>query len=492
MQAQARRKESDKIIADCIENYKNGEYPGEKLQDVIIRKLHTVGGWSTSKLEQYCATANNLISSKCEELENLVSGIRDVMERFNDTTDLINLTKTNRSNVLQAANRASAQYQQGYTKRLELRKELVDAYKVDQTAGVDPYTSANAQVQSLANFLNNRELDNMPFADAIAVMFGYDYVENGKTVHVDGAFTGCGISYNKETGTLSVPIGHDPSAQNIYNALVIAFKENYGVDADRPDDIFDDPDDDPPGMQIGRTDPISFTKGNTTFDFIHDRDGDGTFDDASEFLGAEKGWEEMKLYDTDNDGVIKGDELKKLNMLALNNETGQYTFTNAAAAGVTSINLNDYQKVDQKQNNNDVLAGTFKLQVDGQTIEGKHTLDTQMNLQNKYATVYGSGIEDQTQNYELNPFMEDFNASVNTKQVVSQAEDSSAIAKTTIDRTKNQTDNKINREIVENVAVAKEEKKKEDKKTETANAENTASTESAEDKTTSSSKKKIF
>ena len=286
VQAQARKQESDRIIANCVEDYKNGEYPGEDLQAVIIRKLHTVGGWSTSKLSQYCATANNTISSKCDKLEELVNGIRDISQRFNNTTELMNLTKTNRNNVLQAANRASQQYQLGYTKRLELRKELVTAYKVDQTAGVDPYTSANAQVLSLGNFLNNKELDNMPFADAIAVMFGYDYVENGKTVHVDGAFTGCGVSYDKETGVLKVPKGHDGSATNIYNALVIAFQENYGLEANRFD-IYE-PEPPGPGPTPVRTDPISFTKGDTTYDFIHDRDGDGTFDNANEFLGAEK------------------------------------------------------------------------------------------------------------------------------------------------------------------------------------------------------------
>lgn len=417
----ARKAESDRIIAKTIEDYKNGEYPNANLHTKIIEKLGQAY-WTTNDLEKKFADKTSAIRIKTDKITDLVSQISKVTSEYNAINGNLNLTIKNRVNILEAANTAAHQFQAGYQRRLDLRAAIVETYKTSPTKGVDPYSTNNAQVVALGEFVNNRELDNMPLADAVAIMFGYEYVKNGETVKVPGIFTDCGISYNAKTGQLTVPLGHGDGAKNIYAKFVQSFKENYGQDAERSDDIYDPSSTTTPSNNVNRTDPISFTKGDKTYDFINDRDGDGTFDDATEFLGAKNGWAEMQALDTNNDGIIMGAELDNLNMVSINNKNGQYDFVNAKDVGITSINLNSYEAINQEQNNHDILAGTFKINLDGDIIEGKHTLDTEQNLKIRYSNVFESKTDDQADMYKLNPFKESLQQTVETEKILSKTE----------------------------------------------------------------------
>lgn len=460
----ARKNESDRIIAKTIEDYKNGEYPNQNLQSILISKL-SKGGWDTTKLKTTLAEKQNLIASRISKIEDLVSKIKEVTSAFNNINATLNLTIGNRVNILKTANTAAQQFQAGYQRRLDLRAAIIETYKTNPTANVDKHSAKNAQVISLQNFVDNREMDNMPLADAIAVICGYEYVENGQTIEVPGLFTGCGISYDKSKGKLSVPKGHGDTAAHIYSRFIKSFKENYGEDAT----TFDVYDPTPPGGEpdppnVKRTDPISFTKGDVTYDFVTDRDGDGTFDDATEFLGAKNGWAEMKALDTNKDGIIMGKELNNLNMLAINNQNGQYNFVNAKDVGITSINLNTYQEINQEQNNHDILAGTFKINLDDEIIEGKHTLDTQQNLDIKYSTAFGSEADDQTDMYKLNPFKNAFQQTIETPKIVAKNEIAIEQGTRTIDKIIDSSEKKILATAQEESELAKSEKKQEESK----------------------------
>jgi len=159
-------------------------------------------------------------------------------------------------------------------------------------------------------------------------------------------------------------------------------------------------------------DPMSFTKDNIKYDFIQDRDNDGVFDDATEFLGAKNGWDEMKAYDTDGDGTIKGDELKDLKMVGVDQKTGKYTFTTAAEAGVTSIDLSTYSADGSTKKTGDTLEGTFKVNIGGEEVAAEQTTDTEINLQNKYGELFGKDIKDYNETYETNPFQSAFETNI--------------------------------------------------------------------------------
>ena len=395
------------ITATCVQEYKEGRHPDQNLGSLIESRLRS-DNFDTSRLRSILNSAESTehaINSLCSDLDTLTESIRGITAEYNAKNQEHNDTVTLRGNVLAASARASEQYQSGYAKRTALRQALVDEYKVTGNGNV---TSDNPQLAKLANFLEQGKLEEMPYADAWYVL--------------KNAFGQCGITFNDQTGVISVPYGHDTAAARIYNTLIQDIRDNYGVTASRREEEtgYDDPDE--PGEPIiTRSDPMSFNVGDIEYSFINDNNNDGKFNDASEFLGAAKGWEEMKAFDTDGDGIIKGEELKKLNMVALNKKTGQYTFSTAADSGITQIDLNSYRQLNQQSENNDIKIGSFSVVMNGVTIQATQSDDTAKNLANNYSTLYGSEITDLSDTYKENPFMEEFVERVDTSHEKSAA-----------------------------------------------------------------------
>ncbi len=426
------QKKSTQIIEECIEAYKNGEYPNEQLYNVIENKLNLEGGLNTSALDKDlkdCTVRGEEIKSLCKSIDKIVGNLRNAHQKYNDKNSLLNRTISNRNSVASWINTSSARYQEGYEVRQNMRKEIIDKYHVEGNGDV---SSSNPQVQKLAEFLNNKELDNMPYADA------WNILQN--------TFDDCGIKYDAEKGVMSIPKGHDASSTNIYNALVQSMKDNYGINAERYDDGYQDPEE-PGNINIQRNDPMTFSKGNIKYEFIQDRDGNGIFDDESEFLGAEKGWEEMIAYDEDSDGIISGDELKKLQVVAVNQTNGQYTFTNAHSAGVESINLDTYKEINETQITGDLLAGTFEVNLGDKIVQGTHSYDTERNIENKYAILFGAKITDLSDTYEENPFLKDFAETVNTKNMINSTTTDIALAENSISATVKRAEKKVENKI---------------------------------------------
>ncbi|MGN0004613.1 MAG: hypothetical protein ACI37Z_01360 [Candidatus Gastranaerophilaceae bacterium] len=143
-----------------------------------------------------------------------------------------------------------------------------------------------------------------------------------------------------------------------------------------------------------RCDPIGFENGGKKFDFFEDKDGDGQLSNASEFLGAEDGWDEMKKLDVaggangGGDGKITKAELMEnpnLKMVVTDANGNQEIKSVAevfAAAGDNDvvIDLNSYKEVNADVNENVHMLGKFKVDLDGigdaDAIDGYNTLDT--------------------------------------------------------------------------------------------------------------------
>ena len=438
-----------RITKQCIEKYKNGEYPNRNLADVISSNLAADGGFNTSKLNGILNSADSLgteIKNLCSDIDSLVAGIKSITEEYNSKNTEYNNTTDLRNRVLNAANTASEQYQAGYQKRLSLREEIINKYK-DTKDGI----------KRLTDFLDQGEMDDMPYADAWAIL--------------TTAFTDCGIGFDKSTGTMVVPYG------NVYTAFIDAISKNYGVNVERIDEGFED-EETPPAPSIVRPslskgDPMSFNVGDIEYSFINDNNNDGKFNDASEFLGAAKGWDEMKAFDTDGDGIIQGEELKKLNMVALDKKTGQYTFTTAADSGITKIDLSSYRLINQKSQNNDVKIGSFSVEINGLTIQAIQSDDTERNLANNYSTLFGAEITDLSDSYKENPFMEEFVETTNTSNVVHSTTSNIERAKdetdVTVKSAKQRTNSQISEDAEDGVKEknnADEEEKAEQKKAE--------------------------
>lgn len=428
---------SNQIIKNCVAAYKNGEYQGQDLYSVILTKLagDTPNGMSVlaAKIEE-TGSLGNEIKSLCSDIETLVADIRDVTARFNTVTADVNTLKANRNSTLDISNRASAEYAKGYQKRLDLRQSMIASYAA---------TGADAQIAQITKFLDN--CADIPFADAFAVMAGI------------GSETGIIFSYGSvQMPTFSYTEGDDEGKAAAeantakYNALADKIRSVFGKDSVKSgdgEDEFLNPTESScfngcsnssctEVPKASSCDPISFSKDGVTNHFIADRDNDGVFDDSSEFLGAQDGWEEMKAYDKDQNGVIEGSELKNLQMVSVDEATGQYTFRSAKDAGIGSIDLSTYQEKGSMDVTGDVLRGEFKINMtDGSVVDGVQTDDTLKNLDIKYSSLFGSEIKDMDGEYEDNVFMEEFIETLDTRQTVSKNQSEFTVTLSSSDRT---------------------------------------------------------
>lgn len=150
-----------------------------------------------------------------------------------------------------------------------------------------------------------------------------------------------------------------------------------------------------PDSDSSRCDPIGFENGGKKFDFFEDKDGDGQLSNASEFLGAEDGWDAMKKLDVaggangGGDGKITKAELMKnpnLKMVVTDANGNQEiksvaeVFADAEDDDVV-IDLNSYKEVNADVNENVHMLGKFEVDLDGigkgaDAIDGYNTLDT--------------------------------------------------------------------------------------------------------------------
>lgn len=352
----------------AVNEYKSGSNPNANFQQILMSKLGAVGGLDTSSIEAHLSAADSIGGA----INNLVGSIGSVVDELNT----INTNLTEIESQLSALNNQRIGLQNGInvqeakiTNLQAQRTPIIDAiiqkYKAPFNGG-DPATWGNPQVQSLAKFLEAGEMNDMT---------------KDETLKVLGSCFGSAIGVNGNN--VAVPFGHDGQATATFASLTAKLQSLYsdlnvqGVNQ---------------SVSVSRTDPIGFKSGNTTFDFVADKNKDGIFNDKNEFLGAKNGWAEMLELDTNKDGLISGTELDKLMVLSRSKDSGINNISSASSLGIKNIDLNSYQAQNTKDANNNILAGTFKVDYKNQSIQGTQTLDTDEYLQRNFGHIFGMSV----------------------------------------------------------------------------------------------------
>ncbi len=308
---------------------------------------------------------------------------------------------------------------------------------------------SNKQIASLkengAAILADMKANGFTFKEAMYAMFDPD----------NGIFKDCGISYNVDkqgnTPNYFIEFAGDEQTADLYKSMSDQIYENWGVKPSRglssdvykddtTDDIGetgggdggDDGGDEAPS--ISRSDPIWFSLGedkNEKFSFVIDRDNDGAFTNSEDFVGGSSNatWlEDLKSLDADGNGVLEGSELEELKVLGTKyvdgdgsvddmNEytpdkkahkdgfdretttTVEYTLTNAAKMGITSINLNDLEgSVNQSTgqydaNGSELFSDSFKFQMGNKEVEAFRQDETNVFMDTIYGDAYGKGFK---------------------------------------------------------------------------------------------------
>ena len=206
-------------------------------------------------------------------------------------------------------------------------------------------------------------------------------------------FSEANVKYNTSNGSLSVPYGHD-GAKDIYNELISQYKTLWNGNAEEgSDDTTETP-------ASKRTDPIGWRDGDTNYMFAIDRNGDNIFDGANEFLGAENGWAEVTALDANGDGTLTAEEAAAGNVFVVDvnqalKDGGLYGFNGAAEAGFQSLDLSSYKEIDDLKNiniNGNKRTAEFNMKVNGQTVIGKQTENTQEYNETFYGHMAGEAL----------------------------------------------------------------------------------------------------
>lgn len=305
--------------------------------------------------------------------------------------------------------------------------------------------SSNNQIKTLSENYDSviTELANSGFTFKEAMYALFDSEK--------GIFKDSGVSYNLkaqgETPNYFIEYAGDQETADMYQGLSDKIFDTWGVrpsrgissdeydEAQTPEEVPSTPDDDPTTEApiTSRTDPVWFSLDgdkNHKYSFVIDRDGDGTFSDASEFVGGSNStWlEDLRSLDTDGDGKLTGDELKALKLFgtdftdgaavvedsnvydpyknASNNKYDRETTTNvaytmqsAASMGITEIDLNNLdEQVNNSQGTYDVNGSekfsdsfTFKMGDKEITAHRQDETDDYMNA--IYGDAYGKSFE---------------------------------------------------------------------------------------------------
>ena len=213
---------------------------------------------------------------------------------------------------------------------------------------------------------------------------------------------GGGIGYNLGEKEVTLPIGDDKS-KGTYDALEEEIKKNYpDVKINRGD-----VDNDQNVTDTDRRDPVGFHVGDNSYEFAIDRNQDGVLNDFTEMVGANgvDGMEEMKLFDTDGDGILKGDELKNVLLLNTEHTNRDYEFLTAEQLGIESIDLNSFTQKTQSRGegiegqedfiniNNSLITGTFDVKMkDGSSAEGYQKYVTEDYMEAVYNPILGENV----------------------------------------------------------------------------------------------------
>ena len=320
--------------------------------------------------------------------------------------------------------------------------------------------NSNNQIKSLSengqNILADMKAHGFTFKEAMYALF------NPET----GLFKDSGVSYNVnaqgDTPNYFIEFAGDSETAEMYKALSDTIYNNWGVRPSRglssekydngeetvTPEPTDTPEPDPTtGPSVSRSDPIWFSLGedkNEKFSFVIDRDKDGAFTNSEDFVGGSSSatWlEDLKSLDADGNGVLEGSELEELKVLGTKYTDGdgsiddyneytpdqkaheegfdrqtattvEYTLTNAAKMGITSINLNDLEgSVNQSKgqydvNGSELFSDSFKFQMGDKEVEAFRQDETNVFMDTIYGDAYGKGFKLGLQDAQVQEIMD--------------------------------------------------------------------------------------
>ena len=286
--------------------------------------------------------------------------------------------------------------------------------------------NSNKQIASLAqNYdeildkLGNSE-PKFTFKEAMYALFDKD----------KGLFKDSGVIYdldNQDEGpNYTIELAGDSETAKMYQDLSQKIADIWGVQpgiTTSYDGEYVEPETDTDDKvdNIQRTDPLSFkTSDNKQYSFVIDRDNDGAFSAATEFVGGSEGstWlDDLKSLDTDNNGVLEGDELNNLKMIStdytdnakteynggkfLSGQTTNvgYGLTNAQEFGIDKIDLNGLEanvnnstgKTDI--NNSEIFNDSFSFSANGVEYTAERKDDTAEFMEAIYSDAYGKNFD---------------------------------------------------------------------------------------------------
>lgn len=318
------------------------------------------------------------------------------------------------------------------TTQLKGYNEIYEGKKNNWDPNEGNTIDSNNQIASLANNYEKIIKDMgcvLTFKEAMYALFDPE----------KGIFKDTGFEYNldEQTGTpnYKVAFAGDKETAEMYKNVAKMIYDTWGVKPNRGAgfELYDDEYDPGEGSEPNRTDPLSFSLGgdsNNKYSFVIDRENDGAFSGSQDFVGGtqDKSWlEDLKSFDTNNDGKLTGDELKNLKVLGTRYTMGDgekddkneyvpdknpvdhdgfnrestsnvyYTLQSAASLGITEIDLTQDMKVNDSTgkfdiNGSEKFNDSFTFMLGDDEVTAKRTDDLPEFMQAVYSAAYGKNF----------------------------------------------------------------------------------------------------
>lgn len=408
-----------RAIDETNEQYMNGEIEKGDMPGVLSSKIAKYFGLDSSVLQ-----ASNKLNSKRARITSLTSKIATIIDKANcieSESKLAQGTLVMMKNLMGKMSLSKSNSSTGASEKpvyTPTKQALVDelAENIRGLVGEGTYdknSMNNPQLVKLKEFLgldNQGKLNEygVPENSMLNRMKDEGFTEKEAVYAINWIFDNVNMKY-EVGGQWSVPYGHGTDAKETYSALLSQTEKLWGAEgtqeadttttATKPTATTTTPTtttttSSSPTSDVKRTDPIGYSDGDVTYEFVIDRNKDDKFNDKSEFLGANNGIRELKDLDSNNDGTIDTDELsanENIFVLITDHKTGSHKFKSAASE-IKSIDLTSLSSKNWTNINNNKLKNTFTVNTVKGTAQGYQTDDDNYYLDKSYNGVTNSEI----------------------------------------------------------------------------------------------------
>ena len=409
-----------RAIDETNEQYMKGEIEKDDMPGVLAGKIAKY-----CEIDPAILTASNKLNSTKSRIATLTNKIASIIDRVNcleTESKLAQGTLVMMKNLMGKMNlgtsdsRTTDNEAPVYTPTKQaLVDELAQGIKGLTGEGTyDKNSISNPQVAKLREFLGlngNKELNDKGVLkdSALNKMKDAGFSEKEAIYAINWIFDKANMSY-QPGGQWSVPYGHGTEAQETYKTLLEQTKALWGADgkqeteAVNPTTTTTTPTNNEPTNtttttsptnNVKRTDPIGYSFGDVTYEFIIDRNNDGKFNNTNEFLGAKNGIDELKALDLNKDGTIDKDELnanENIFVLMTDHRNGTHGFMSAAKE-IDSIDLNSISSKSWTNINNNNLRNAFTVNTVKGTAQGYQTDDDNYYLSKSYNGVQNADMQ---------------------------------------------------------------------------------------------------